>query len=186
MHTSLNNILGLKRAHFRLPFPLAFLSAPTAFSVVPSNFYSSSPSNSTPIPNQVQPNPPLTESGDLDPIMPEDVHGIPVHPVAPRLQNGHKKPHVGPNIHAYKAAHAETLGHESDHWWSKVSTFSSSLAADPPFRHFCLTALIIQSIILSYHINPHYIDSRVRSNRIYPDGKGNPSLGSPVQNGPQR
>ena len=43
-----------------------------------------------------------------------------VHPVAPRLKNGPKVPHIGPHFHAYKKAHEETVGHESDKWWSKV------------------------------------------------------------------
>lgn len=48
---------------------------------------------------------------------------VPIHPVAPRLKEGHKhykKPHVGPHIEAYKSMHAETIGHESDKWWAKV------------------------------------------------------------------
>jgi acetyl-CoA synthetase len=43
-----------------------------------------------------------------------------IHPVAPRMLNGHKKPHIGPNVHAYKAAHAETIGQDSDKWWAAV------------------------------------------------------------------
>jgi acetyl-CoA synthetase len=53
--------------------------------------------------------------------MAEGPVSVPIHPVAPRLANGPKKPHVGPNLDAYKAAHAQTLGHESDKWWAKVS-----------------------------------------------------------------
>ena len=48
---------------------------------------------------------------------------IPIHPVAPRMKESHKhykKPHVGPHLDAYKAAHAETIGDESDKWWAKV------------------------------------------------------------------
>ncbi|KAF8345670.1 hypothetical protein F5887DRAFT_964674 [Amanita rubescens] len=123
MHAGLNNIFGLKRAHIRIPFPLTFLSLPPAFSVL----------NTTA--NQDQPYPSPAESGDLDAIidnMPEDAKGIPVHPVAPRLQNGPKKPHVGPHIHAYKSAHAETLGHESDHWWAKMAR--DTLHWDRPFK----------------------------------------------------
>jgi acetyl-CoA synthetase len=43
-----------------------------------------------------------------------------IHPVAPRIVNGLNKPHVGPNIHAYQKAHAETVGPQSDQWWAKV------------------------------------------------------------------
>ncbi len=43
-----------------------------------------------------------------------------IHPVAPRLKNGSKIPHIGPHIHAYRKAHEETVGHESDKWWAKV------------------------------------------------------------------
>lgn len=46
---------------------------------------------------------------------------VPIHPVAPRLKNGLKVPHVGPDLAAYRSSHAETLGHESDAWWRKAS-----------------------------------------------------------------
>lgn len=49
---------------------------------------------------------------------------IEAHPIAPRVRDGPKKPHVGPDIHAYKAAHAQTVGHESDKWWAKVRAAS--------------------------------------------------------------
>ena len=53
---------------------------------------------------------------------------VPIHPVAPRLKNGPKVPHIGPHIHAYKKAHEETVGHESDKWWAKVRrTVASAL-----------------------------------------------------------
>jgi acetyl-CoA synthetase len=48
--------------------------------------------------------------------------GVPVHPVAPRLAQGTKTPHIGPDIDAYRAAHAQTVGEGSDEWWEKVST----------------------------------------------------------------
>ncbi|KAJ7936050.1 hypothetical protein B0H13DRAFT_1946937 [Mycena leptocephala] len=39
------------------------------------------------------------------------------HPVAPRLagggKDGQKEPHVGPDLAAYRAVHAETVGTES-------------------------------------------------------------------------
>ncbi|KAF8913539.1 acetate--CoA ligase [Mucidula mucida] len=54
------------------------------------------------------------------------------HPVAPRLSNGPKIPHVGPDIHAYKAAHSETVGHESDRWWGKKAR--EMLHWDRPFQ----------------------------------------------------
>ena len=44
----------------------------------------------------------------------------PIYPVAPRLKNGPKKPHVGPTIAEYKALHAQTIGPGSDEWWAKV------------------------------------------------------------------
>jgi acetyl-CoA synthetase len=46
---------------------------------------------------------------------------VPIHPVAPRLKEGPKQPHIGPDIHAYQSAHKETVGHESDKWWAKVN-----------------------------------------------------------------
>jgi len=41
-------------------------------------------------------------------------------PVAHRVKNGPKVPHVGPHIDDYHTAHKETVGHESDKWWAKV------------------------------------------------------------------
>lgn len=52
--------------------------------------------------------------------MAEQPAPIPIHPVASRVKDGANTPHVGPHIHAYRAAHAETVGHESDKWWAKV------------------------------------------------------------------
>lgn len=43
-----------------------------------------------------------------------------LHPVAPRIKDGPKKPHIAPDIHAYREAHKLSLGHESDKWWAKV------------------------------------------------------------------
>jgi len=45
-----------------------------------------------------------------------------IYPVAPRLRNGPKKPHIGPDINAYREVHKESLGTESDKWWAKVCT----------------------------------------------------------------
>lgn len=57
---------------------------------------------------------------------------IPIHPVAHRVANGHRKPHVGPHIAAYRQAHAETVGHESDRWWAKAAR--ETLHWDRPFH----------------------------------------------------
>jgi len=57
---------------------------------------------------------------------------IPKHPVAPRLASGTKVPHVGPDIHAYKSHHAQTVGHESDAWWAKMAR--TTLHWDRPFQ----------------------------------------------------
>ncbi|KAL1691266.1 acetate--CoA ligase [Schizophyllum commune] len=58
---------------------------------------------------------------------------VPIHPVAPRLSSkGTKKPHIGPHIHAYRAAHAETVGKESDKWWAKMA--HEMLHWDRPFQ----------------------------------------------------
>ncbi|KAJ2928133.1 hypothetical protein H1R20_g8947, partial [Candolleomyces eurysporus] len=51
--------------------------------------------------------------------MAEDPVKTTIHPVAHRVKNGPKTPHVGPHIDAYKLAHKETVGHESDKWWAK-------------------------------------------------------------------
>lgn len=53
--------------------------------------------------------------------MTEDTIHVPIHPVAPRMLNSHITPHIGPNIQAYRAAHAETVGQDSDKWWGAVS-----------------------------------------------------------------
>ena len=47
----------------------------------------------------------------------------PIHPVAPRLRNGPKKPHVGPTRDHYHEHHSQTVGEQSDKWWEKVSTY---------------------------------------------------------------
>lgn len=46
---------------------------------------------------------------------------VPIHPVAPRLKDGPKKPHVGPTIDDYKALHAQSIGPGSDEYWTKAS-----------------------------------------------------------------
>ncbi|KAH9984138.1 hypothetical protein BJV77DRAFT_1062270 [Russula vinacea] len=56
---------------------------------------------------------------------------VPIHPVAPRLKNGPKKPHVGPTIDDYKALHAQSIGPNSDEYWSKVAR--ETLHWDRPF-----------------------------------------------------
>jgi hypothetical protein len=53
--------------------------------------------------------------------MAEQPVSVPKHPVAPRMTNGPKKPHIGPHIQAYHEAHAQTVGPQSDAWWAKVS-----------------------------------------------------------------
>ena len=52
--------------------------------------------------------------------MSDNTEKAPIHPVAPRLKDGPKKPHVGPDIDAYRAAHKVTVGPDSDKWWAKV------------------------------------------------------------------
>ncbi|KAJ7601260.1 hypothetical protein DFH06DRAFT_1154706, partial [Mycena polygramma] len=54
------------------------------------------------------------------------------HPVAPRLVNGTHKPHVGPDLAAYRAAHAETVGKGSDEWWATKAR--ETLHWDRPFH----------------------------------------------------
>ncbi|KAF8225577.1 acetate--CoA ligase [Tricholoma matsutake] len=55
-----------------------------------------------------------------------------IHPVAPRLASGTKKPHIGPDIHAYRDAHAITVGPHSDAWWAKIAR--DTLHWDRPFH----------------------------------------------------
>ncbi|KAJ8462925.1 hypothetical protein ONZ45_g17763 [Pleurotus djamor] len=57
---------------------------------------------------------------------------VPIHPVAPRILKGRKRPHVGPHYHAYKQAHEETVGHESDKWWRHMA--KETLHWDRPFQ----------------------------------------------------
>ncbi|KAF8636303.1 hypothetical protein AX17_003644 [Amanita inopinata Kibby_2008] len=57
---------------------------------------------------------------------------IPIHPVAPRVKEGLNIPHIGPDIHTYRVAHAESLGHESDIWWAKMAR--ETLHWDRPFH----------------------------------------------------
>ncbi|KAF5325031.1 hypothetical protein D9619_010119 [Psilocybe cf. subviscida] len=64
--------------------------------------------------------------------MSEQPAAIPIHPVAPRLKAGIKVPHIGPHIDNYRAAHKETVGHESDKWWSKQA--HALLHWDRPFK----------------------------------------------------
>ncbi|KAJ6467834.1 hypothetical protein C8R45DRAFT_474222 [Mycena sanguinolenta] len=57
---------------------------------------------------------------------------IVTHPVAPRMAGGTHTPHVGPDIDAYKAAHAETVGEGSDEWWATKA--KEMLYWDRPFK----------------------------------------------------
>ena len=47
------------------------------------------------------------------------------HPIAPRVKDHHKKPHVGPDINAYRDHHAKTVGEGSDEWWGQVRLFTT-------------------------------------------------------------
>ena len=81
-------------------------------------------------------------------------HNVPKHPIAPRLKNGSKVPHINDHdTYKYRAflrsahagrhltpsrrqTHSESLGHESDKWWAKVRLYSclreAAFIADPP------------------------------------------------------
>lgn len=59
--------------------------------------------------------------------MAESTESVPLHPIAPRLKNGPKSPHIGPDIDAYRAAHALTIAEDSDEWWAKVCTHQVSI-----------------------------------------------------------
>ena len=54
-----------------------------------------------------------------------DHESVEAHPIAPRMRNGPKKPHVGPTRDDYHQHHAMTVGHHSDKWWAKVSIATS-------------------------------------------------------------
>ena len=49
-----------------------------------------------------------------------DYDAVETHPVPPRMTNGTEVPFIGPNMEAYKKAHAETVGENADKWWAKV------------------------------------------------------------------
>ncbi|KAJ7080109.1 hypothetical protein C8R44DRAFT_824442 [Mycena epipterygia] len=57
---------------------------------------------------------------------------IVTHPVAPRMAGGKHTPHVGPDLAAYQAAHAETVGDKSDEWWATKAR--ELLHWDRPFK----------------------------------------------------
>lgn len=57
-------------------------------------------------------------------------HSVKTHPVAPRVKDHHKKPHVGPDIHAYRDHHVKTVGDGSDEWWAQVR-LSTTVYAHP-------------------------------------------------------
>ena len=54
-----------------------------------------------------------------------DSQPVPTHPIAPRVKNGEKTPHIGPDLDAYKDAHTKTVGDESDDFWAKVRIVSA-------------------------------------------------------------
>ncbi|KAJ7180246.1 acetate--CoA ligase [Mycena crocata] len=58
---------------------------------------------------------------------------IPTYPVGSRLaQSQTHPPHVGPDLDAYRAAHAETVGDKSDEWWATKAR--ELLHWDRPFQ----------------------------------------------------
>ncbi|KAG8216213.1 hypothetical protein J3R82DRAFT_8246 [Butyriboletus roseoflavus] len=65
--------------------------------------------------------------------MAESTESVPTHPVAPRLKNGPRTPHLGPDIDAHTAAHALTIAEDSDEWWAKVAR--ETLHWDRPFQN---------------------------------------------------
>ena len=84
--------------------------------------------------------PPAANGTEVVPAAPQ------LHPIAPRVKDGPKTPHIGPHIHAYRKAHSETVGHESDKWWAKVSPrclvrvrIAYRLTGDPSSFHLLIT-----------------------------------------------
>ncbi|KAG5643417.1 acetyl-CoA synthetase [Asterophora parasitica] len=57
---------------------------------------------------------------------------VPKHPIAPRVANGPRTPHVGPHIDAYHQAHKVTVGEGSDEWWAQKAR--ETLHWDRPFQ----------------------------------------------------
>ena len=63
-----------------------------------------------------------------------DHESVAAHPIAPRMRNGPKDPHVGPTREDYHKHHAMTIGEHSDKWWSKVSITLIHPPPDQPSR----------------------------------------------------
>ena len=57
------------------------------------------------------------------------------HPVAPRLRNGPKTPHVGPTKDHYHEHHSQTVGEHSDKWWEKVRDYFTFPSSFNSIRH---------------------------------------------------
>ena len=49
------------------------------------------------------------------------IDAVAKHPIPSRIADGPEVPYIGPHFEAYKKAHAETIGENSDKWWAKVS-----------------------------------------------------------------
>lgn len=62
------------------------------------------------------------------PAMADSPQSVPTHPIAPRILNHVKKPHVGPDIQAYQDHHGQTIGDGSDEWWAQVRPHSLLLS----------------------------------------------------------
>lgn len=61
-----------------------------------------------------------------------DTHiGVSLHPIASRLVNKAPKPHIGPDIDAYRSVYAQSVGSTSDAWWADIAR--ESLHWDRPF-----------------------------------------------------
>ena len=63
----------------------------------------------------------ISSSGTMSIIF-EDHELAPIYPIAPRMREGLKKPHVGPSRKDYEGLHSKTVGEDSDEWWGNVST----------------------------------------------------------------
>ncbi|KAL5478505.1 ACS2 [Sanghuangporus weigelae] len=62
----------------------------------------------------------------------EDHELAPIYPIASRMREGPKKPHIGPSRKEYQASHAKTVGDGSDEWWEKIAR--ETLYWDRPFK----------------------------------------------------
>lgn len=115
--------------------------------------------------------PPTTTMASAEVPAEDTHHKVPTHPIAPRLKNGHKTPHVGPHIHAYK--YRALLPADS----SELTVVQVPSFPDGRSRERCLVG---EGTCLIIHLR-----SRAHAPIIL-DREADPPLGSSLPNRPRR